>query len=145
MNTFIRNVRLKLAKNQAKAKQHLEVDLFQFENYLFSSSLLSSKNIRRYSKKYTKKQVNEFMRLMTMKMSLKMKSRLHRYGANRPTIMTKAFETSSSFHVKWGTTGKVQFLFFKGFLLVLIKFSFWGGDWALGYNYMGFCYFPDAY
>ena len=89
MNTFIRNVRLKLAKNQAKAKQHLEVDLFQFENYLFSSSLLSSKNIRRYSKKYTKKQVNEFMRLMTMKMSLKMKSRLHRYGANRPTIMTK--------------------------------------------------------
>ena len=145
MNTFIRNVRLKLAKNQAKAKQHLEVDLFQFENYLFSSSLLSSKNIRRYSKKYTKKQVNEFMRLMTMKMSLKMKSRLHRYGANRPTIMTKAFETSSSFHVKWGTTGQVQFLFFKGFLLVLIKFSFWGGDWALGYNSMGFCYFPDAY
>ena len=145
MNTFIRNVRLKLAKNQAKAKQHLEVDLFQFENYLFSSSLLSSKNIRRYSKKYTKKQVNEFMRLMTMKMSLKMKSRLHRYGANRPTIMTKAFETSSSFHVKGGTTGKVQFLFFKGFLLVLINFHFGGGDWALGYNSMGFCYFPDAY
>ena len=72
------------------------------------------------------------MRLMTMKMSLKMKSRLHRYGANRPTIMTKAFETSSSFQVKWGTTGKVQFLFFKGFFLVLIKFSFLGGDWALG-------------
>ena len=53
-NTFISNARLKLAKNQAKTTQHLEVELLLFENYLLSSSKRSSKNIMRYSKKYTK-------------------------------------------------------------------------------------------
>ena len=38
------------------------------------------------------------------------------------------FETNSSFHVKQCTTGKLQFLFFRSFLLVLTKFSFWGKD-----------------
>ena len=33
---------------------------------------------------------------------------------------------------------KVQFLFFKIFFLVLAKFSFRRGDWALGYNSMEF-------
>ena len=32
--------------------------------------------------------------------------------------------------------GKVQFQFLNSFLLVLIKFSFWEEDWALGYNCM---------
>ena len=32
-NTFIRNARLKLAKNQANAKQHHEAELVLFENY----------------------------------------------------------------------------------------------------------------
>ena len=31
-NTFISNARLKLAKNQANAKQHLEADFLLFEN-----------------------------------------------------------------------------------------------------------------
>ena len=53
-NTFISNVRLKLAKNQAKAKQNHEAEHLLLENYLLSSSKLSSKNDKRYSKKSTK-------------------------------------------------------------------------------------------
>ena len=40
------------------------------------------------------------------------------------TIIHKIFKGNSSFHVKIRTTGKVQFLFFRRFLLVLTKFSF---------------------
>ena len=40
------------------------------------------------------------------------------------TIIHKVFAADSSFHVKWRTTGKVQFLFFRSFLLVLTKFLF---------------------
>ena len=50
-NTFISNARLKLAKNQANAKQHLEADFLLFENYLFTSFTLSSKNNRTCSEK----------------------------------------------------------------------------------------------
>ena len=39
---------------------------------------------------------------------------------------------SSSFHVKQHTTGKVQFMFFRRFLLVLTKFSFQEEDGAIG-------------
>ena len=53
-DTFIRNARLKLAKNQAKAQQDTEVELLIFENYWLSSSILSSKINRRPSKKCTK-------------------------------------------------------------------------------------------
>ena len=56
---FMRNVRLKFTKSQVKAKQHSEAELLQFENYSLSSSTLSSKNNRRYSKKCTEKQVQE--------------------------------------------------------------------------------------
>ena len=55
-NTFISNVRLKLAKIQANAKQHPEAELFLFENYSHSSSTLLSKNNRIYSKKTSQKQ-----------------------------------------------------------------------------------------
>ena len=41
------------------------------------------------------------------------------------TFMDKIFETNFSFYVKQGTTGKIQFLFFRNFLLVLKRFSFW--------------------
>ena len=41
-NTFISNTRLKLAKNQANVKQHLEAELLLFENYAHSSSTLLS-------------------------------------------------------------------------------------------------------
>ena len=54
------------------------------------------------------------------------------------TTIHKIFETNSSFHVKQRTTGKVQFVFFSSFLLVLTKFLFWEEGWALGYNSMKF-------
>ena len=41
------------------------------------------------------------------------------------TTVDKIFETSSTFHVKYRTTGKFQFLFFGSFLLLLTKFLFW--------------------
>ena len=49
-NTFKSNARLKLAKNQANAKPQPEAELLLFENYSHSSSKLSSKNNRTYSK-----------------------------------------------------------------------------------------------
>ena len=48
-------------------------------------------------------------------------------------LFYKVFGTNCSFHVEYSTTEKVQFLFFKSFLLVLKKFSFWKEDKALGY------------
>ena len=57
---------------------------------------------------------------------------------NATTNTDKIFEKNSSFHVKWRTTGKVQFLFSRSLLLVLTKFSFWEEDWALGYTSMKF-------
>ena len=53
-NTFISNTRLKLAKNQAKAKQHAEAEFLLLENYVHSSSTLPSKNSKRYSEKCAK-------------------------------------------------------------------------------------------
>ena len=50
-NTFIFNARLKLAKNQANAKQQPEVELLLPKNYSHSSSTLSFKNNRTYSEK----------------------------------------------------------------------------------------------
>ena len=53
---------MKLVKNQAKAKQHPETELLVLENYSLFSSMLSSKNNSRYSKKCTKKHVRLFKR-----------------------------------------------------------------------------------
>ena len=53
-NTFISNARLKLAKSQAKSKQHRQAELLLFENYLLSLSMLSPKYNGRYCKKCTK-------------------------------------------------------------------------------------------
>ena len=52
--------------------------------------------------------------------------------------INKILEANSSLYVKQRTTGKVQFLFFSNFLLILTKCSFWEEDWALGYNSMKF-------
>ena len=38
------------------------------------------------------------------------------------TVLAKIFQTNCSFSVKQHPTGKVQFVFFKNFLLVLEKF-----------------------
>ena len=54
----------------------------------------------------------------------------------RTTTSHKIFETNSSFHVKWRTTGKVLLLIFGTFLLVLTEFSFWHGGWVLDYHSM---------
>ena len=77
-------------KNWVKAnKQHPEAEPLLFENYLLSSSTLSSKNNRAYSKKCAKKQVclfvyfNEIIWLIIMK--VKKKSRSHKYHINRRT------------------------------------------------------------
>ena len=45
-------------------------------------------------------------------------------GDINATIMGKVVETNSSFDMNYRITGKVQFLFFSHFLLLLIKFSF---------------------
>ena len=44
-STFIRNTRLKLAKNQEKSKQHTEAQLSLFENYSISSYTSSKNNV----------------------------------------------------------------------------------------------------
>ena len=49
---------LKLAKNQAKAKQHPEAELLLFENYSLLSSLLPFKINIRYCEKMYKKQLH---------------------------------------------------------------------------------------
>ena len=54
-NTFINNVMLKLAKNQAKARQRPEAELLLFENYSLSLSTVSSRKNRVYTKKCTKR------------------------------------------------------------------------------------------
>ena len=43
-----------MEKNRAKAKQHAEAELLLLGNYVISSSYLSSKDNRRYSKKCAK-------------------------------------------------------------------------------------------
>ena len=40
---------MKFAKNQVKAKQHPEAELLLLRSYSLSSSMLSSKNNKRYS------------------------------------------------------------------------------------------------
>ena len=50
-NTFKSNASLKLAKSQVTSKQHPEIELLLFENYLHSSSTLSSIKKRAYPKK----------------------------------------------------------------------------------------------
>ena len=62
-NTLISNARLKLAKSQANAKQHPESELLLFENYLLSSSMLSSRNNRGYSQNLRKTRASVLMTL----------------------------------------------------------------------------------
>ena len=88
-NSFISKARLKLAKNQANTKQHPEAGLLLFENYLYSSFILSSKNNRTYCILKNKQKnkcvcIHEIIRLIIMKMKMKMKNRSHRHDINRP-------------------------------------------------------------
>ena len=47
------------------------------------------------------------------------------------------------FRVGWRTAWGVLSLFFGAFLLVLAGFSFWRGEWALGYPFLEFRHFPN--
>ena len=80
-NTFISNARVKLAKNQANAKQKPEAELELFENFSHSSSMLSSKNKRTYFKNVS---VHEIIQLIIMKTKMEKKNISHRYNINRP-------------------------------------------------------------
>ena len=62
---------------------------------------------------------------------------------SRSTIVRKIFETNSSFRVKLRATGKVYFIFFKSFLLVLTKSLFRLEDWTLGYHSTKLRHFLD--
>ena len=66
-------------------------------------------------------------------------------GSTRGYNHGGGFEASSSFHVKYGSMGKVQFLFFKMLLLVLKKLSFWEENWTQSYNSMKLWDFPDIF
>ena len=86
-NTFISNTRLKLAKNQANAKQHPQAELLPFENYSHSTSTLSSKNDWTYPKNKQKNKcvcIHEVIRLIILKMKMKKKNRSHRYDIKKP-------------------------------------------------------------
>ena len=83
-----------MAKNKAKAKQHPQTESFSFENYLLSSSTLSSEN-NRYSKKCTKNNCDCFIDviwLVAVKMRLKMKYRSQGYD-NRLRSRHKRYQT----------------------------------------------------
>ena len=76
-------------KNQAKSKQYPETEILLFENYLLSSSALSSKSNRSYSKKCGKKQVCVFAYfsevIWLIRTKLKKRNRSHRFNINRPS------------------------------------------------------------
>ena len=59
------------------------------------------------------------------------------------TISHRISETNSNFHVKWRITERVIMLLCGTSLLVLAKFSFWQGEWALGYHFLEFRQFPN--
>ena len=65
------------------------------------------------------------------------------FMASRPAIGRGISGTGSGFRVGWRTMAGVELLFFETFLLVLAGFSFWPGEWALRYHFVGFRHFPD--
>ena len=83
-NTFIRNARPKLEKNQTNAKQHPEAELLLFENCLHSSSTFSSKNNTTLKNKQNNKCVCIHEIIQVIMMKVKMKNRSHSYDKYRP-------------------------------------------------------------
>ena len=77
---------MKLAKNQAKAKQHPEAELLPLKIIPFFTCYHPKiigdilKNLQKNKYFY----LNEVISLMKMKMRLKMKNRSQRYDINRP-------------------------------------------------------------
>ena len=84
-HVYISNTKLKSTKNQAKAKQHPKAKLLLFENYLLSSSALSSRNNVHILKNVQKNKCayfNEII-LILINVKIKMKNRSHRSDVNR--------------------------------------------------------------
>ena len=74
-------------QRQTGIGKKLSNTLTLFENYSFSSSTLSSKNIRRYSKKSTKSKCvcfDDVIWIITMKITLKMNNKSQSYNLVRP-------------------------------------------------------------
>ena len=57
----------------------------------------------------------------------------------------KIHEKNLRFHVKYCSRGKVQYLVYSNFLLVLTIFSFWEEDWTLHFNSMEFWDFLQSH
>ena len=81
-NTFISSDGLKLANNQANAKQDPEAELLTVENYSRSSPTLSNNKNRTYKQKISKNKqknncvcIHEIIRLIIMKMRMRIKKR----------------------------------------------------------------------
>ena len=71
-----------MTKIQAKGKQHLQAELFLFENYSLSSSALSSKNNMHILKDMLKNKGAHFSKIMwliVMKMKMKNRSNIDDY------------------------------------------------------------------
>ena len=85
-NTFISKTRLKFIKNQAKAKQHHEAELFILREHSLSLSSSSSKENGAYPKNCAKNKCDCFNKIIwsiIMKMKRKKKNRSDRYYTNR--------------------------------------------------------------
>ena len=78
-------MRLKLAKNQAEARQHPETELLLFENYSLSSFMLLStiKNVQKQVCVYRFICMYLFIWLFMRKMRPNIKNRSHRYSIYR--------------------------------------------------------------
>ena len=83
-NTFISNVRLKLAKNEAKM---LSNNLRLNVSYLKITHILHPRYHPKIIGHILKNKcvcIHRIIRLIIIKMKMKMKNRSHRYGINRP-------------------------------------------------------------
>ena len=89
-STFISNVRLKLAKTQANAKQHSKLKFCCLEIiHIIHPKIIG--HILKNKQKNNCVCIPEIIRLIVMKMNMKMKmemkKRSHKYDINRPKIM----------------------------------------------------------
>ena len=78
---------MKVAKNQANAKQHPEAELLLFESFHILHPHFYPKLLQHILKNKQKNNyvcIHEVILLMIMKMKMKMKNRSHRYDINGP-------------------------------------------------------------
>ena len=83
---FISNARLKLAKNQANAKQHLRLNFYYLKIIHILHPCYHPKIIEHILKIKQKSKCvcfHEIMRLIIMKMEMKMKNGSHRHETNK--------------------------------------------------------------